>query len=223
MKLNATLFLPWINPVEILEKYKRGEYAHITGPNVTTKIQAKLTDLSAEKYGNDMREDRFQIKINNGGEIVIISNRVNNRNPNIPLKCRRCNTVLDTSDPNIIHEAVVIRREKHQEMREYNGQTYLAVYTEFYTTEPCCNLNCALGCIRANRNKYPPNAESDTRYLHKCLYPNSGILMESPDPEYLDINGGTYTSAEYKKDRNERHIQLGGVVITPLRTYTARI
>lgn len=216
MALTGVLYLPWINPVEILEKYKRGEYSNITLNSIKCKLKADTKPVKSEKYGTNFKESRFQFRVNNGGEIAIITRGADVSGKEV--RCKGCNHVLD--DDQLIKEGVVIKR---QNVQEINANKQITVIKEFITVDAVCDLNCALMVITRNRSKYPPSAEQDTRFLHKCIYPDSGPLIEALDPGLLDINGGTYTYEEYKQGRNERHRDVAGLRITPSRTCYVRI
>lgn len=216
MALTGVLYLPWINPIEILEKYKRGEYSNITLNTFTCKLKADAKPVKSEKYGASFKESRFQFRVNNGGEIAIITRGADVSGKDI--RCRGCNHVLP--DDQIIKEGVVIKRRNIQEI---NKDKQITVIKEFITVDPVCDLNCSLLAIKRDRNHYPPSAEQDTRFLHKCIYPDSGPLIEALDPGLLDINGGTYTYEEYKQSRNERHRDVAGLRIIASRTCYARI
>lgn len=219
MKLNATLFLPWVNPYTILEKYRRGEYAHVTDIGVKEKITAKLSNVTAEKYGNDMNASRFHMKVN-GGEIVVVVSSPCDRTKEV--KCRRCNHVI--SGENTIPECIVIRRETHQKIEMVDGEMKAVNYQDFVThRDPFCTFNCALGEIDDNPRRYGVGAEENTRYLCKCVYPTSGLLVKTPDPSYLDINGGTYTYEEYTANGRERHIPIGGLVTSAIRNFAVKM
>lgn len=219
MKLNATLFLPWINPYTILEKYKRGDYAHVVEFDFKEKIQAKLSAVSAEKYGTNMNESRFHMKVN-GGEIVVIANSPCDRSKEI--KCRRCNHIITEKDT--IPECVVVRYESHQRIEMIDGVMTDVSYKEFYThRDPFCTFNCGLGATEENPRRYGVDSGEHTRYLCKCVYPTSGLLVKTPDPSYLDINGGTYTYDEYTSNGKERHIPIGGLVTTSVRTFAVKM
>lgn len=218
MKLNATLFFPWIDPYEILEKYRRGEYSNVTAPEVKEKIQAKLTQVSAEKYDTDMNKKRFHMKVN-GGEIVVISSCPMDRTAEI--KCRRCNHVVPKDS---IPECVVVKRETHQRIELIDGIPTAVNYKEFFMhRDPFCSFNCALGEVGETRGRYPAGAEENIRYLHKCIYPDAGLLVKTPDPSLLDINGGTYTYDEYTASGKERHIPIGGLVVTSVRSFSVKM
>lgn len=216
MALTGVLYLPWINPVEILEKYKRGEYSNVTLDTLKCKLKVDTKEVKSEKYGSSFKEARFQFKVNNGGEIAIITMGADVNGKEV--KCKSCNHILDNDL--IIKEGVIVKRQNIQEIDSHGKFTLIK---EFVAVDPVCDLNCALLAIRRDRNRYPPSAEADTRYLHKCIYPDSGSLVEALDPGLLDINGGTYTYEEYKRDRNERHRNVAGLRITPSRTCFVRI
>lgn len=213
-RVTPTFLLKGVEQQKLISDYQQG---YFSVPRKKSKIIiSEDTPILDKIYSTSNSEPIFSFKDNYNNNIIIATTghddfEIYTRSGGKLQEGGRCNfcrqdfTEIAIGYPIKQQElSILTRNEKDQEI-------YRNIYV-FWVDGKFCKFSCALAHIRnmlAKSSEYRDPTMSDSerllKQMYKLVYPNSGVLRPSQDPNLLKINGGSLTKEEWE---NEKHVYI---------------